>query len=93
MPHSVSAKKRVRQNERRHERNRMIKSRLRTARRAFLKALEAGDAGAARERFRACERLMHRAAANGPVHRNTAARQIGRLQVRLTALEKGAAPK
>jgi small subunit ribosomal protein S20 len=93
MPHSVSAKKRVRQNERRHERNRMIKSRRRTARRAFLKALEAGDAGAARERFRACERLMHRAAANGPIHRNTAARLIGRLQVRLTALEKAAAPK
>jgi len=91
MPHSLSAKKRVRQNERRHEHNRMIKSRLRTARRALAKALEAGDVGAARERFRACERLLHRAAANGPLHRNTAARLIGRLQVRLTAVEKATA--
>jgi small subunit ribosomal protein S20 len=93
MPHSISAKKRVRQNERRHEHNRMLKSRLRTARRAFLKAVEAGDATAARDRFRACERLMHRAAANGPVHRNTAARIVGRMQVRLVALEKASAAK
>ena len=93
MPHSISAKKRVRQNERRHEHNRMLKSRLRTARRAFLKAVEASDATAARDRFRACERLMHRAAANGPVHRNTAARIVGRMQVRLVALEKASAAK
>jgi len=93
MPHSLSAKKRIRQNERRHEHNRVLKSRLRTARRALLKAFEAGDLGAARERFRACERLMHRAAANGPIHRNTAARLISRLQVRLATLEKAAPPK
>jgi small subunit ribosomal protein S20 len=93
MPHSISARKRVRQNEQRHEHNRMLKSRLRTARRAFAKAVETGDAAAARERFRVCERLMHRAAANGPVHRNTAARLIGRMQVRLAALEKASATK
>jgi small subunit ribosomal protein S20 len=90
MPHSISAKKRVRQIERKTERNRAIKSRMRTVRRAFAKAMEAGDATTARERLQACKRLLHRAANNGPVHRNTAARLISRMQIRLASLEKAA---
>jgi len=93
MPHSLSAKKRVRQNVKQHEQNRVIKSRIRTARRTFLKAVEANDVPAAREKFRICERLLHRAANAGPMHRNTSGRVIGRLQVRLAALEKAAAAK
>ncbi|HUU89905.1 MAG TPA: 30S ribosomal protein S20 [Phycisphaerae bacterium] len=85
MPHSLSARKRVRQNTRCHERNRAIKSRIRTARRAFLNAVDAGDLDAAGQRLRAAERLLHRAANNGPIHRNLAAREIGRLQQRLNA--------
>jgi small subunit ribosomal protein S20 len=90
MPHSISAKKRVRQIERKTERNRTIKSRLRTARRALAKALEAGDLAAARTKFKAVEAMMQRAASNGPVHKNTAGRVIGRAQKRLVALEKTA---
>jgi small subunit ribosomal protein S20 len=90
MPHSLSAKKRVRQNERRRARNRTIRSRLRTARRACEKALDEGNLDAARARFRRCEQLMHRAAANGPLHRNTAGRTIARLHRRLAALERAA---
>ena len=86
MPHSVSARKRVRQNLKRHERNRAIKSRIRTARRAFLKAVEADDVDGAREKLRIYEKLLHRAANNGPIQRNTAGRSIGRLQVKLNAL-------
>jgi len=88
MPHSLSAKKRVRQNEKRRIRNRTIKSRIRTARRAFLKAVEAKDLQGASERLRECQRLLQRAAVNGPIHRNTAARGVARLQVRLNAIEK-----
>jgi len=91
MPHSLSAKKRVRQNEKQRERNRVIKSRIRTARRTFAKAVETGDLPSAREKFRVCERLLHRAANAGPMHRNTSARIVGRLQVRLAALERAAA--
>ncbi|MBM4019704.1 MAG: 30S ribosomal protein S20 [Planctomycetes bacterium] len=91
MPHSLSAKKRVRQNERRRVYNRTVKSRIRTARRAFAKALEARDPEAARQRLRACERLLHRAANRGPLHRNASARLISRMQGRLAALEKAAA--
>jgi small subunit ribosomal protein S20 len=91
MPHSLSAKKRVRQNERRRERNRTVKSRLRTARRAFAKALETQDFTAARDRLRVAESLLHRAGNRGPLHGNTAARIIGRMQSRLSALEKAGA--
>jgi small subunit ribosomal protein S20 len=93
MPHSISAKKRVRQNVRRHAINRTVRSRIRSARRAFLKAVETGDAPAAREKLKAAARLLHRAANRGPFHRNTAARTISRMQTRLSALEKAPKPQ
>jgi len=91
MPHSLSAKKRARQNERRRQDNRTLLSRLRTAQRRFREACDAKDVSAARDRFRTAERLLHRAANNGPVHRNTAARHIGRMQKRLTEVEAASA--
>ena len=94
MPRSLSAKKRVRQNETRRIRNRTIKSRIRSARRDFLAAVAAGNADMAREQLLKCEKLLHRAANNGPLHRKTAGRTIGRLRRRLNALERAlAAPR
>jgi small subunit ribosomal protein S20 len=90
MPHSISAKKRVRQDEKRRVRNRTIRSRIRTARHAFDKAVAEANLEAARQQFRVCKQLLHRAAGRGPLHRNTAGRTIGRLQRRLAALEKAA---
>ena len=91
MPHSLSAKKRIRQTEKRTVANKAVKSRIRTARRAFAKAIQANDLAAARQSLRACARLLHRAANRGPLHRNTAARTIGRMESSLAALEKAAA--
>jgi len=88
MPHSLSAAKRVRQNARRRARNRGILSRIRTAQRRFREAAEAGDLEVAEARFRAAERLLHRAACNGPIHRNAAARRIRRMQRRLHEARK-----
>ena len=93
MAHSVSAKKRIRQNARRHEENRQVKSRIRTARRAFQKACEANDVPGAKERLRAAAALLHRAGNRGPLHSNTAGRTISRMQTRLTALETTATAK
>ncbi len=90
MPHSLSAAKRVRQNARRRARNRAIKSRLHTAGRRFDEAVDAGDVEAARDRFREVQRLLHRAAANGPLHRNTVARTISRMQRALDRMTGGA---
>ncbi len=91
MPHSVSARKRVRQNARQRRRNRAIKSRIRTVRRAFDEAFAAGNVDETRAAFRRVQELMHRAAANGPLHRNTAGRLIGRMQKKLDALAAAAA--
>ncbi len=90
MPRSLSAKKRVRQNETRRIRNRTIKSRIRSARRDFLAAVAAGNADKAREQLLKCEKMLHRAANNGPLHRKTAGRVIGRLRMRLTGLQRAA---
>jgi len=87
MPHSLSAKKRVRQNERRRQQNRTVKSRIRTAQKRFHEACDAKDLSAARDRFRLTERLLHRAANNGPIHRNTAARHISRMTKHLAEAE------
>jgi len=91
MPHSLSAKKRARQNERRRQHNRTLMSRLRTTQKRFREACEAKDLPTARVRFRTAERLLHRAANNGPIHRNTAARHISRMQKRLSEVERGSA--
>jgi small subunit ribosomal protein S20 len=91
MPHSISAAKRIRQIKTRTERNKALKSRLKSARRAFLKAVEAGDAKVAREKLVACEKLLKRAANRGPIHRNTASRTVSRMQKRLKGIGKAPA--
>jgi len=90
MPRSLSAKKRVRQNETRRIRNRTIKSRIRSARRDFLAAVAAGNADQARQQLLQCEKLLHRAANNGPLHRKTAGRIIGRMRKRIAGLQRAA---
>jgi len=90
MPQSLSAKKRARQNETRRIRNRTIKSRIRSARRDFLAAVAAGNTDKAREQLLTCEKLLHRAANNGPLHRKTAGRVIGRLRKRFAGLQRAA---
>ena len=91
MPRSVSAKKRMCQNETRRIRNRTVKSRIRSARRAFLTAVAANDSELARRQLHVCEKLLHRAANKGPLHRKTAGRVIGRLRKRLAGLQQQAA--
>ena len=90
MPRSLSAKKRARQNETRRIRNRTIKSRLRSARRDFLAAVATNDAEKASRQLRVCEKLLHRAANNGPLHHKTAGRIIGRLRKRLAGIQRTA---
>jgi small subunit ribosomal protein S20 len=90
MPRSVSAKKRMRQNETRRIRNRTVKSRIRSARRAFLAAVAANDSELARQQLHVCEKLLHRAANKGPIHRKTAGRVIGRMRKRLAGLQQAA---
>lgn len=65
--------KRNRQNEAAYERNRAVRSRLKTLARRFRIAADAGDKAAATSAFDAAARELDRAASKGILHRNTAA--------------------
>jgi len=76
VPNSRSAKKRMRQAIRRNLRNRAARSTLRTV----IKQVRSAPAEAADAAYRAAERLLDRAASNGLIHRNAAARSKRRLR-------------
>ena len=85
MPHipvHPSAQKRHRQNLKRQERNRAIKSRVRNAVKVASDAIASGDAEAA-TKLRQAARALQKAASSKTLHRNTARRQIARLSSRL----------
>jgi small subunit ribosomal protein S20 len=71
--------KRNRQNERRRLANKATRSRLRTEARTVQEAASSGDADTAGSRFRETSRLLDKAASQGAIHRNTAARRKSKL--------------
>lgn len=88
MANSKSAEKRMRQNEKRRVRNRLIITASRTAVKKVRRALEAGDIEAAKAALPAAIRGLQNAASKGVVHANNASRRIGRL---VKAVQKAAA--
>ena len=65
--------KRNKQNEKRHERNKAVKTGLKTAVRKFREAAEAGDKDKAVELGRDASRKLDQAVSKGVIHRNQAA--------------------
>ena len=86
MANTASARKRIRQNEKRNERNRARRSRVRTFLRKVEDAITGGDKTAAQEAFRLAQPELQRAADKGVVHDNTVARKLSRLSARIKAL-------
>ena len=76
MPNIQSAKKRMRQAEKRRAKNRQERTRLRSA---VKKVRQAGTAEEALGAFRAAERLLDRAARKHLIAKNNAARTKRRL--------------
>jgi small subunit ribosomal protein S20 len=64
--------KRNKQNEKRHQRNKAVKSELKTLVRKFREAAEAGDKDAAVEVGRAATRKLDKAVSKGVIHKNQA---------------------
>lgn len=85
MANSISAKKRIRQNERRRLLNRARKSVVKTKTRKFLDLLHEGDLPAAQTAFTGVQKELDQVAAKGTLHRNTVARRKSRLARRLNA--------
>jgi len=65
--------KRNKQNEKAHERNKAVKSNLKTAVRKFREAAEAGDKDNALSAGREAARKLDKAASKGVIHKNQAA--------------------
>lgn len=80
MPNCESAKKRLRQNVVRRERNKSIKSAVKTQIKKVLAAVEAGDISTAEEQFKLAAKKLDKAGAKGVLHANTAGRKKSRLQ-------------
>jgi small subunit ribosomal protein S20 len=90
--HHRSAKKRIRQTEKRTAVNRSRNSRIRTFVRRVEMALAQGDHATAETAFAAAEPEIRRGVTKGVLHLNTASRRISRMARRVKALAPTAAP-
>ncbi len=79
MAHTKSARKRIRQDRRRNERNQSEKSRIRTLTKQFRTALAGSDAARTESSLKEAVRAHDKAASKGVVHRKTASRKSARL--------------
>ena len=86
MANHSSAKKRIRQTERRSTTNRNRLSRVRTSIKKVELAIDAGDADGAKEALKAAQPIVMRGAQLGVLHRNMASRKVSRLAARVKAL-------
>ncbi len=86
MANTKTAVKRDKQSKARRLRNRMAKSKLRTATRSYLETVNSQDASAAEEQLKHVISLIDKYSGKGVLHRNTAARKKSRLSAKLNAL-------
>jgi small subunit ribosomal protein S20 len=86
MAHHASAKKSIRQTERRSAVNRARISRVRSFIKKVESAIDAGDKKVAAEALKAAQPVIHRGVRAGVLHRNTASRKLSRLSARIKTL-------
>ena len=79
MANIKSAKKRILTSAKRAERNKSIKSSVKTAVKKVHAAIEAGDMAAAKSTLVAAETALCKAATKGVLHKNNASRKVSRL--------------
>ena len=93
MPNKPSAAKRDRQNTKRRLRNKMVKTRVRSAIRTLREAVTRNAPEEAHAQLQLVTGELDRAVRKGVLHRNTAARHKKRLSARLKALRGAPAAK
>ena len=86
-----SVLKRNRQNQKRRERNRTVRSRVRSETRKLREVVENKDAPAAEVELLAVVKELTKAGSKGVLHRNTVSRRVSRLSKQVSALKKQAA--
>ena len=75
MPNLKSAKKRMRQNVVRRARNQQVRTRIKTARRAMMQALESKDIDEGKVALVRYSSILDKAAKKGVIKKNTAIRR------------------
>ena len=78
--------KRNKQNEKAHERNKAVKSEVKTAIRATREAITAGDKKAASASLAVASRKLDKAATKGVMHKNQAANRKSAMAKKVAAL-------
>ena len=86
MAHSISAKKRIRQNTKKRAINRARKSMVKTQIKNFEQTLAQGDVEKAQSQFNQLVKKIDKVAATSTLHKNTAARTKSRLARKLNQL-------
>ena len=87
MAHSLSAKKRVRQNTKKRTISRARKSQVKTQIKRFETILSSGDTEAASEQYRLTAQKLDKIASTSTMHKKTAARKKSQLAKRLNSLK------
>lgn len=90
MAHSLTARKRVRQDVKRCEINTARRSALKTQTRKFVDAVRHKDTATAEKEIPQLVKAIDQIEAKGTIHKNTANRRKSRMQKRLNALKTGA---
>jgi small subunit ribosomal protein S20 len=88
LANTQSAKKRIRQTQRRRVHNRIFRTRARTAVREARSAAKSGDASEAKAKVQQAVSELDRAASKGVIHRNNAARRKSRLMKKQAGAQK-----
>jgi small subunit ribosomal protein S20 len=91
MPHTQSAKKRLRQSNTRNQRSRTARHVIKTFVRKVLDAIKAHDLAAANTQYRVAAKKIDKAAARRIIHRNKAAGMKSSLATRIAKLAKAKA--
>ena len=86
MANTPSAKKRVRQLERKTEVNKARRSRIKTFIKKVEESILAGDSSEAKNAFKIAQPEIQRGVTKGIFHKNTASRKLSRLLKRVKAI-------
>jgi small subunit ribosomal protein S20 len=87
LANTPSAKKRIRQNEVRRQRNKTVSTHTRTLVKRARQAIETRDVEAAQEAVLAAAAQLDKAASKGVIHQNNASRRKSRLMNQLASLQ------
>ncbi|PAF44040.1 30S ribosomal protein S20 [Helicobacter sp. 11S02596-1] len=79
MANHKSAEKRIRQTEKRTERNRYYRTRIKNIIKAVREAVNANDVPKAQESLKIANKELHKFVSKGIIKKNTASRRVSRL--------------